>query len=105
MEQRGCERGKDKWNNLKGSAKARVDCSRREARRTRGRPNEAGEVEDEDILIHNSDKEMSTFVTEKLSQMLSRTPDFSGISGSVDLLNPQQHCLHKQRLFKPVMFY
>ena len=37
---------KKKWNNLKGSAKARVDCSRREARMTGGGPNEAREVED-----------------------------------------------------------
>ena len=35
---------KKKWNNLKGSAKARVDCSRKEARMTGGRQNEAGEV-------------------------------------------------------------
>ena len=42
---------KKKWNNLKGSAKARVDSSRREARRTGGGINEAGEVEDAYILI------------------------------------------------------
>ena len=35
---------KKEWNNLKGSAKARVDCSRREAKKTEGGPNEAGEV-------------------------------------------------------------
>ena len=76
---------KKKWNNLKGSAKGRVDCSRREARRTGGGSNEAGEVEDEDILILSSDKEISTSVTERVSQMLSSTPAFTGISGSVDL--------------------
>ena len=68
--------------------KARVDCSRREARKSKGRPNEAEEVEDEDILILISDKEMFTSVTEKVSQMLSRTPAFTGISGSVDLFQP-----------------
>ena len=79
---------KKKWNNLKGSAKARLDCSRREARSIGGGPNEAGEVEDEDILILNSDKEMFTSVTERVSQMLSRTPAFTRISGSVDLFQP-----------------
>ena len=49
---------KKKWNNHKGSAKARVDCSRREARMKGGGPNEAGEIEDEDILILNSDQEV-----------------------------------------------
>ena len=76
---------KKKWNNLKGSAKARVDSSRREARRTGGGPNEAGEVEDEDILILSSDRELSTSVTERVSQMFSSTPAFNGICGSVDM--------------------
>ena len=77
---------KKKWNNLKGSAKARVDYSRREARRTGGGgPNEAGEVEDEDIMILSSDRELSTSVTERVSQMFSSTPAFTGICGSVDL--------------------
>ena len=40
METTGCERGKKKWNNLKGFAKARGDCSRRKARMTGGGPNE-----------------------------------------------------------------
>ena len=47
---------KKKWNNLKGSSKARVDYSRREARRTGGGQNEAGEVEDEDIMILSFDR-------------------------------------------------
>ena len=85
-----------KWNNLKGSAKARVNCSRWEARRTGGGSNEAGEVEDEDILILGSDKEMSTFVTERVSQMLSSTPGFTGISGSVDLFQPPTTLLPPQ---------
>ena len=68
---------KKKWNNLKGSAKVCVNCSRREARRTGGGPNEARKVEDEDILILSSDKEMSTSVTERVSQMLSSTPTFT----------------------------
>ncbi|KAI6653937.1 hypothetical protein LOD99_3113 [Oopsacas minuta] len=76
---------KEKWNNLKGSAKARVDSSRREARRTGGGPNEAGEVEDEDIRILSSDRELSTSVTERVSQMFSSTPAFTGICGSVDM--------------------
>ena len=50
---------KKKWNNLKGSAKARMDYSRRETRRTGGGPNGAGEVEDEDIMILSSDRELS----------------------------------------------
>ena len=66
-----------KWNSLKGSAKACVDCSRREARRTGEGPSEAGEVEEEHILILNSDKEMSTSVTERVSQKLSSTPAFT----------------------------
>ena len=78
-----------KWNNLKGSAKARVDCRRREARRT-------GEVEDENILILNSDKEMSTSVTERVSQFFSRTPTFTGISGSLDLFQPPTTLLPPQ---------
>ncbi|KAI6650212.1 Myb-related transcription factor, partner of profilin-like [Oopsacas minuta] len=76
---------KKKWNNLKGSAKARVDSSRREARRTGGGPNEAGEVEDEDIRILSSDRELSTSVTERVSQIFSSTPAFTGICGSVDM--------------------
>ena len=76
---------KKKWNNLKGSAKARVDSSRREARRTGGGPNEAGEVEDEDILILSSDRDLSTSVAERVSQMFSSTPAFTGICGSVDM--------------------
>ncbi|KAI6647067.1 hypothetical protein LOD99_8904 [Oopsacas minuta] len=76
---------KKKWNNLKGCAKARVDSSRREARRTGGGPNEAGEVEDEDLRILSSDREMSTSVTERVSQMFSSTPAFSGICGSADM--------------------
>ena len=42
---------KKKLNNVKGSAKARMDCSRREARGTAEGPNEAGGVENKDILI------------------------------------------------------
>ena len=74
-----------KRNNLKGYAKARVDYIRREARRTGGRPNEAGEVEDENIMILSSDRELSTSVTERVSQMFSSTPAFIGICGSVNL--------------------
>ena len=77
---------KKKLNNPKGSAKARVDCSRREARMTGGGPNEAGEVED--IRILTSDKEVSTSVTERVSEMLSSTPAFTGISWSFDLFEP-----------------
>ena len=65
-----------------------MDCSRREARRTGGGPNEAGKVEDEDILILISDKEVSTYVTKRVSQMLSSTPIFTGIRESVDLIQP-----------------
>ena len=42
---------KKNWNDLKGSAKSRVDYGRMEARRTGGRPNDAGEMEAEDIMI------------------------------------------------------
>ena len=69
-------------------AEARVDCSRREARSTGGGSNEIREVEDEDILILSSAKEMSTSVTERVSQMLSSTLAFTGVSGSVDLFQP-----------------
>ena len=41
---------------FQGFANGRVDCSRSEAKRTGGGSNEAGEVEDEDILILSSDK-------------------------------------------------
>ena len=78
---------KQKWNNLTGSAKACVDCSRREARMTGRGPNEAGEVEDGDILILSSDKEVSTSVTERVSQISSK-PAFTGISESIDLFEP-----------------
>ena len=73
-----------------------MGCSRREARRTGGGPNEAGEVEDEVILILSSDKEMSTAVTERVSQMLSSTPAFTGISGSVDRFQPPTTLLPTQ---------
>ena len=73
---------KKNWNNFKGSSKAGVDCSCRE-----GGSNEAGEVEDEDILILSSHKE-NVSVTERESQMLSFTPALTGISGSVDLFQP-----------------
>ena len=87
---------KKKWNNLKVTAKARVDNTRREVRRTGGGPNAAGEVEDEDALILAADKELSTSATERVSQMLEGTPAFSGISGSVDLfqgplMSPSAH--------------
>ena len=52
---------------------------------TGGGPNEAGEVEDEDILILSRDKEITTSVTERVSQMLSSTPVFTGISRNIDL--------------------
>ena len=52
------------------------------------RPNEAGEVEDENLLILSSDKELFTSVMDRVSQMLSSTPAFTGISGSVDLFQP-----------------
>ncbi|KAI6658926.1 hypothetical protein LOD99_10886 [Oopsacas minuta] len=64
-------------------AKAHVDSSRREARRTGGGPNEAGEVEDESIRILSSDRELSTSVTERVSQMSSSTPAFTGTCGSI----------------------
>ena len=63
----------NKCNYLKGSAKARVDCSLREARRTGGGPNEAGEVEDKDILILNSDKETSTSDGESITDVVEYT--------------------------------
>ena len=58
METMRCERSKEKWNKVKGSIKVHVDCRRREARMTRRGTNKAGEVEDEDILIISSDKEV-----------------------------------------------
>ena len=73
-----------------------MDCSRREASRTGGGSNEAREVEDEDILILSSDKETSISVTERVSQMLSSTPGFTGISGSVDLFQPPTTLLPPQ---------
>ena len=66
-----------------------MDWSCREARKTGGRPNEAGVMKDEDILILSSNNQMSTSVTKKVSQMLSSTPAFTGLSGSVDLFQPQ----------------
>ena len=91
---------KKKWNNLKGSAKACVDCSRREARMTGGWLNEAGEVEDEDILVLNSDIEVSTSVTDRVSQMLSST--FTGIRESFDQFKPPTTLAHKQKLLTDV---
>ena len=87
---------KKKWNNLKVTAKARVDNTRREVRRTGGGPNAAEEVEDEYALILAADKELSTSATERVSQVLEGTPAFSGISGSVDLfqgplMSPSTH--------------
>ena len=83
--QPGCERYKEEMEQSKRFPKARVDSSRREARRTGGGINEAGEVEDEDILIISSDRELSTTVTERVSRMFSSKPAFTGICGSVDL--------------------
>ena len=57
--------------------------------------NEAGEVEDEDILILRSEKEAFTSMTERVSQMLSSRLAFSGISRSVDLFQPLKHCLRQ----------
>ena len=71
---------KKKWNNLKGSVNPVLIT----VEGTRGRPNEAGEVEDEDIMILSSDRELSTSVTERV-QMFSNTPAFTGICGSVEL--------------------
>ena len=44
--------------------------------------------QDEDIPILTLDKEVSTSVTERVSNMLSSTPAFTGISGSFDLFEP-----------------
>ena len=52
---------------------------------TGGGPNESGEVEDEDTMILSSDRELSTSVTERVSQMFSSTPVFTGICSSVYL--------------------
>ena len=60
---------KKKWNNLKVTAKACVDNTRREIRRTGGGQNAAGEVEDEDALILDADKELSTSATERVSKL------------------------------------
>ena len=46
-------------------------------------------MEDEDTMILSSDKELSTSVTERVSQMFSSTPAFTGICGSVDLFQAQ----------------
>ena len=87
--QPGCERDQEEMEQSKRFRKARVDYSRREARRTGGGLNEAGEVEDEDLMILRSDRELSTSVTERVSQMFSSTPAFTGICGSVDLFQAQ----------------
>ena len=69
---------------------------------TGGGPNEAEEVEDEDILILSSEEEVSTSVKEKVSEMLSSTPAFTGICGSFDLFEPPTTLPHKQKSVKPV---
>lgn len=72
-----------------------MDCSRGKARMTEEVSNEAGEVEDEDILILRSEKEAFTSMTERVSQMLSSRLAFSGISRSTDLFQPLKHCLRQ----------
>ena len=85
------------------TGKKSVDCSRGKARMTEEVSNEAGEVEDEDILILRSEKEAFTSMTERVSQMLSSRLAFSGISRSVDLFQPLKHCLRQQKLVQPVL--
>ena len=47
-----------------------------------------GEIMDDDILVLQTDKEISTSATDKVTEMLQETPAFSGISESLDLFRP-----------------
>ena len=101
---RGVKEVKKKWHNLKGSEKAWVDCSRREARMSGGGPNKASKVKDEDILIKSSDKEVSTSVTERVSEIWFSTPAFTGISGNFDLFELPTTLPPQTESVKPLLY-
>ena len=82
--QSGCERYKEEMEHNKRFRKSPCGLQSKGSEEDR-RPNEAGEVEDEDIMILSSDRELYTSVTERVSQMFSSTPAFTGICGSIDL--------------------
>ena len=75
-----------KWTNLKLNAKSEVDVSFREAGKTGGGTNTAGQVEDEDMQILSADRSIFADCADRITEMFQNNPAFSGISGASDLL-------------------
>ena len=82
---RAGEEIRKKWANLKLNAKSKVDASFREARKTGGGTNSAGQVEDEDMQILSADRSIFADSADRVTEMFQNTPAFSGISGATDL--------------------
>ena len=74
---------REKWNNLKITAKSKVDACRIGEGRTGQGNNPAGVIEDEEMLIIAA--HMSISNSERVREIFDNTPAVSGISGSVDL--------------------
>ena len=76
---RAVEEIRKKWTNLKLNAKSKV-ASFREARKTGGGTNTAGQVEDEDMQILSADRSIFADSANRVTEMFQNTPAFSGIS-------------------------
>ena len=70
-----------KWNNMKLTAKTKVDASFREANKTGGGSNSSGIV-DSEMLILAADKGITN--SDRIRDKSDTTPAFCGISGSID---------------------
>ena len=81
---RAVEDIRKKWTNLKLNAKSKVDASFREARKTGGGTNSAGQVEDEDMQILLADRSIFADSPDRVTEMFQNTHAFSGISGAAD---------------------
>ena len=72
-----------KWNNLKVTAKSKVDACRIGEGRIGQGNNPAGIIEEEEMLIIAADRSISN--SDRVREMFENTPAFSGISGAVDI--------------------
>ena len=95
---RAVEDIRKKWTNQKLNAKSKVDASFREARKTGGGINTAGNVEDEDMLILSADRGISDSA-DRVTEMFQNTPAFRGILGAM-IISRYQARIMKLQLFQ-----
>ena len=80
---RGVEDMRRKWNNLKVTAKSKVDACRIGEGRTGQGNDPVSIIEDEEMLIIAADRSISN--SDSVRENFENTPTISGISGAVDL--------------------